>query len=436
MGKSDRGRDSAPPERPENPAAPHSLDAIALYLERIGRVPLLTAAEELVLTKEVQERMRELREAIVGSPFMAQEVLLWEELLDLGELSPKELMPRGRRNRRELSAMGRRLRAAAGLVRRARSRGGAALAARAAARIRALDLHERKVERVGTKIKALAAALRAARGSAERRRLSRRLSAPAAEVLRLDERIRGLEAAVREGKYRLVEANLRLVVSIAKHHQGSALELADLVQEGALGLMRAVEKFDCGRGFKFSTYATWWVRQAMERAVGDMERTVRVPPHIRERAAKLRKAARRLGAETGSAPALPELARRLHVSADRLSQAALAFQPTVSLSVPAGDDEEAPGLDASLVDQQSPTPLEAVSRDLRRAEIEKLLGTLDKREASVLRQRYGLDRAPPRTLDELAGACHLSRERVRQIELAAIGKLRDSKANQALRDYA
>jgi RNA polymerase primary sigma factor len=414
----------------------HALDTISLYLGRVGRVPLLAPGEELALARKVKESMRELRQTIIESPFMAQEILAWEELLEQGELSPKELMPRGRHSGRALSGMGRRLRAAAGLVRRARCRGGEALAARARARICALDLHERKVEREGNKIKALASAWRAARTRAARRRLRRRLPVPARELLRLDERIRVLEEAVREGKYRLVEANLRLVVSIAKHHQGSSLELCDLVQEGALGLMRAVEKFDCERGFKFSTYATWWVRQAIERAVGDMERTVRVPPHIRERAAKLRSVSRRLLEETGSEPALPELARRLRLSMAKLSQAMQAFQPVMSLSAPAGDDEQSPGFDDLLVDRQSPAPLDVVQGALRRAELDRLIATLNAREAQVVRQRFGLDAGLPRTLEELAGAYRLSRERVRQIELGAIGKLRDSRANQALRDYA
>jgi len=442
---------------PRRAPEPHFSDSVALHISRIGKVPLLTAAQERELTKRLRESMQELRRLILGSAFMAREILAWENLLELGEMTPKELMQRGSRSSQELAGMKRRLRAAADHIARAERRrrvlearmrlGGwdarrraalrkrlADLAEKVRATLLGLDLNDKKVERVGNRIKALAAGLRAGRVSSRKGRAAGGLPVTAQELLALDQRIRDLEEAIHEDKTALVEANLRLVVSVAKGHDYANLELSDLIQEGTLGLIRAAEKFDWSRGFKFSTYATWWIRQAIERAGADMERTVRVPVHIQERAAKVRRSSGDSVGEPGMGMALPDFARRTHISMTRISHALESMHHTISLSTPLTDDEELT-VGTLLVDHQAPPLLDLVHRKLRRAELDKLIATLDEREAAVLRRRYGLETDRPVSLSEVASEHNVSRERVRQIEMAAIEKLRESEASKTLREY-
>ncbi|MDD5657414.1 MAG: sigma-70 family RNA polymerase sigma factor, partial [Elusimicrobia bacterium] len=269
---------------------------------------------------------------------------------------------------------------------------------------------------------------------AARRRLAERLPLRPAELLALDEKIRALEDAILQDKVKLIVANLRLVVSVAKKHPCPNLELCDLIQEGALGLMQAAEKFDYRRGFKFSTYATWWIRQSINRAIADMERTVRIPVHIRDRAAKMRKVTRDFTNEHGHAPHMRDYARRMHLSMSKLSETLEAFKEPLSLSSQYGDDEEMT-LEQALVDKNEPHMLDGIHSMLRGKEIERLLATLDEREAQILRRRYGIGGGDACTLDELGREYGVSRERIRQIELEALDKLRASPRKEALKDY-
>jgi RNA polymerase primary sigma factor len=484
-----------------------------IYLTEMGRVPLLKREAELALARNIREREDELRSAVLGSLVARREIRNWETLLAQEEMTPKELMPRGRRTASGLSGMRRRMKGVAetideseqfiGGLRKKLKDPRLSPPARATlqkaiekrdrlviAKIVSLDLNEEKIKRLANKINDLASKIREYREELERyqkrfgssceqlrrdyarvkkgkltaeafrgktgyapsgveaaldnmqtvagrlERLRRALPVPIDRFLELDDRIASLEKTIRGDKLKLITANLRLVVSLAKKHPNSGLGFPDLIQEGSLGLIKAVDKFDYKRGFKFSTYATWWIRQSISRAIADQARLIRIPVHTKELISKLAKVTRSFRQKLGRDPTIGEYAKSLHIRMEKVDHVLKIMQEPLSLATPIGEDDGSYSyLEDLIEDKSGQAPSASALALLRREAVAKVLLTLTDREAKVIRLRFGIGSGCPRTLEEVGRMFRVTRERVRQVEAKAIRKLRRPSHSKSLRDY-
>jgi RNA polymerase primary sigma factor len=397
-------------------------DSVRAYYRKLGRVPLLTREGEVVLAQRIEEAEGRIVRALVASRLAIEELAEIGSELEAGKVRARDVTRNPADEEDEQAARARLLHlfVAVQELRRALGRAARPPAVKRAKARAALE--EMRLTRAAL-VRVVSSLRRAMSHRPEGASSTRSRAVPLRATEATLTAVRAAERTADRAKAELIEANLRLVVSIGKKHTGQGLQLADLIQEGNIGLMRAVDKFDYKRGFKFSTYATWWIRQSITRAIADQGRTIRTPVHMVETGNRLATARSRLVQLCGREPTIDELAAEVGLPATKAQMALMARREPISLETPAGEDGSARLVDF-VPDGESDDALDSLLHKRFVEGTRDLLATLTAREAQVLRMRFGLDGGTERTLAEIGASFDLTRERIRQIETQALRKLR------------